>query len=198
VLGVTAALSGRLVTRHGSRAVLLTGLLTAACGFVPLLLLSGDSSAALVLLGTAIVGGGIGLVGPSATTVVMNDLGLEKAGDGAAVNQLARQVGGALGVAIVGSVFAAVYAAQITQGPGVPAAAKESIEEATQIADRLPGAARVDLLNDALASFDVAARWGLVVCMAALLLAAVGAAIGLSGTPGRSSGTASARAAGNG
>ena len=115
VLGATAVVSGRLVTRHGPRVVLLAGLLIAACGFVPLLLLSGDSSAALVLLGTAIVGGGIGLVGPSATTVVMNDLGLEKAGDGAAVNQLARQVGGALGVAIVGSVFAAVYAAQVTQ-----------------------------------------------------------------------------------
>ena len=184
VLGVTAALSGRLVTRHGPRVVLLTGLLTAACGFVPLLLLSGDSSAALVLVGTAIVGGGIGLVGPSATTVVMNDLGLEKAGDGAAVNQLARQVGGALGVAIVGSVFAAVYAAQITQGPGVPAA-KESIEEATRIADRLPGAARVDLLDDALASFDVAARWGLGgFPMAALLLLRVGVATGCQARPG--------------
>ena len=152
VLGVTAAVSGRLVTRHGPRVVLLAGLLTAACGFVPLLLLSGDSSPALVLLGTAIVGGGIGLVGPSATTVIMNDLGLEKAGDGAAVNQLARQVGGALGVAIVGSVFAAVYAAQVTQGGGVPAAAKESIEDATDVANRLHGAARVDLLDDAIAS----------------------------------------------
>jgi predicted MFS family arabinose efflux permease len=182
VLGLTAVMSGRLVTRHGPRVVLLTGLLTAAGGFVPLLLLSGDSSPALVLLGTAIVGGGIGLVGPSATTVVMNDLGLEKAGDGAAVNQLARQVGGALGVAIVGSVFAAIYAAQVTKGGGVPAAAEESIEGATHIASSLHGAARVELLDDALAAFDVAARWGLAVCMAALLLAAAGAAIGLSGT----------------
>ena len=180
VLGATAVVSGRLVTRHGPRVVLLAGLLIAACGFVPLLLLSGDSSPALVLLGTAIVGGGIGLVGPSATTVVMNDLGLEKAGDGAAVNQLARQVGGALGVAIVGSVFAAVYAAQVTQGGAVPAAAKESVEGATQVASTLHGAARVDLLDDAIAAFDVAARWGLAVCMAALLLAAAGAAIGLS------------------
>ena len=116
---------------------------------MPLLLLSGDSSPALVLVGTAIVGGGIGLVGPSATTVVMNDLGLEKAGDGAAVNQLARQVGGALGVAIVGSVFAAIYAGQVTQGGGVPAPAKESIEGATQVASSLHGAARVELLDDA-------------------------------------------------
>jgi hypothetical protein len=110
----------------------------------------------------------------------MNDLGLEKAGDGAAVNQLARQVGGALGVAIVGSVFAAIYAAQVAGEGGVPAAAKESIEDATDIAMRLHGAARVDLLHDAVASFDVAARWGLAVCMVAVLLSAGGAAIGLS------------------
>jgi predicted MFS family arabinose efflux permease len=180
-LGASAAVSGRLVTRHGPRVALLAGLLTAAAGFVPLLLLSGDGPPALVLLGTAIVGGGIGLAGPSATAVIMNDLGLEQAGDGAAVNQLARQVGAALGVAIIGSVFAAIYAAQVTQKGGVPAAAQESIEDASDIANRLHGAARVDLINDAIASFDVAARWGLAVCMAALLLAAAGAAIGLSG-----------------
>jgi hypothetical protein len=116
----------------------------------------------------------------------MNDLGTEKAGDGAAVNQLARQVGGALGVAIVGSVFAAIYEALITDGNDVPAAAKESIQDATDAASRLHGAARADLLHDAVASFDVAARWGLAVCMAAVLLSAAAAAIGLSGaTPAK-------------
>jgi MFS transporter, DHA2 family, multidrug resistance protein len=99
------------------------------------------------------------------------------------VNQLARQVGGALGVAIVGSVFAAIYEALITDGNDVPAAAKESIEDATDAAGRLHGAARADLLHDAVASFDVAARWGLAVCMAAVLLSAAGAAIGLSRRP---------------
>ena len=97
------------------------------------------------------------------------------------MNQLARQVGGALGVAIVGSVFAAIYAAQVTAEGGVPATAKESLEEATDVAVRLHGAAGADLLHDAVASFDVAARWGLAVCMVAVLLSAAGAAIGLSG-----------------
>ena len=76
--------------------------------------------------------------------------------------------------------FAAVYAAQIANDPDVPAAAEESIENATDVASRLPGAARADLLQDAVTSFDVAARWGLAVCVAALLLAAAGAAVGLS------------------
>jgi MFS family permease len=185
-LGALAAVSGRLVARYGPRVVLLAGLLTASAGFVPLLLLSSDSSPALVVLGTGIVGCGGGLTYPPATAVIMNDLGLEKAGDGAAVNQLGRQVGGALGVAIVGSVFAAIYAARVTDDSRVPAAAKESIEDATDVASRLHGAARVDLLNDAVTSFDVAARWGLAVCMAAVLLSAASAAIWLSGvTPAK-------------
>jgi MFS transporter, DHA2 family, multidrug resistance protein len=185
-LGGLAPVSGRLVARYGPRVVLMAGLLTAAAGYVPLLFLSADSSPVLVAGGTGIVGCGMGLMFPPATAVIMNDLGLEKAGDGAAVNQLARQVGGALGVAIVGSVFAAIYAAQVTADSGVPAVAKESIEDATDAASRLDGAARVDLLNDAVASFDVAARWGLAVCMAVLVLAAASAAVGLSiGRPAR-------------
>jgi EmrB/QacA subfamily drug resistance transporter len=184
-LGALAAVGGRLVARYGPRVVLLAGLLTATAGFVPLLLLSGDSSPALLVLGTGIVGCGLGLTVPPATAVIMNDLGLEKAGDGAAVNQLARQVGGALGVAIVGSVFAAIYAAQVADD-SVPAAAKESIEDTTDVASGLHGAARVDLLHDAVTSFDVAARWGLVVCMAVVLLSAASAAIGPTGvTPAK-------------
>jgi EmrB/QacA subfamily drug resistance transporter len=179
-LAVVSPLSGKLATRYGPRAVMLGGLLTVTAGFVPLLLLSAEGSPALVLLGTGIVGCGFAVGFPPATAVIMNDLGTEKAGDGAAVNQLARQVGGALGVAIVGSVFAAIYAAEVSADADVPAVAQESIEDAADAASGLQGAARIDLLNDAIASFDVAARWGLAVCMAVLLLAAASAAIGLS------------------
>jgi MFS transporter, DHA2 family, multidrug resistance protein len=182
-LGLLAAVSGRLVARFGSAAVLLAGLLTAAAGFIPLLFLSADSSPALVVVGTARVGSGIGAMAPPVTAVVMNDVGTDKAGDGAAVNQVARQVGGALGVAIVGSVFAVVYANEISEDSRAPAIARESIEDTTDVADRLGGAARAELLNDAVASFDVAARWGLAVCLVVLLLAVAAAALGLRTIP---------------
>jgi len=179
-LGALSSLSGRLAATYGARVVILAGLLTSAAGFVPLLLLSADSSPALVLAGAGIVGCGFGVTFPGATAVIMNDLGTARAGDGAAVNQLSRQVGGALGVAIVGSVFAAIYAAEITSHDGVPAAAEESIQDATDVAHSLHGAARVDLLGHAVTSFDVAARWGFAVCIAVVLLSAAWAAIGLS------------------
>ena len=178
-LAICAALSGRLVASFGTRSVMLAGLLIATAGFVPLLLLSADSTAALIVLGTGLVGCGFGVAFPPATAVILNDLGAQKAGDGAAVNQLARQVGGALGVAIVGTVFAAIYAAEVISAGRVPTVAKESIEDATDAASRLEGMARADLLNDAVASFDVAARWGLAVCMAVLLVAAACTALGL-------------------
>jgi EmrB/QacA subfamily drug resistance transporter len=169
-LGTFSALSGAQVARFGARAVLLAGLLGAAAGYVPLLFLSADSTPWLVTLGAGLVGCGMGLTFPPASGVIMNDLGLEKAGDGAAVNQLSRQVGGALGVAIVGSVFAAIYAARLPEGNPV---AKESIEDARDVADTLGGAAGTGLIEEAVASFDVAARWGLAVCMGVLLLAAL-------------------------
>jgi EmrB/QacA subfamily drug resistance transporter len=180
-LGTTGILSGRLVPRHGARRVLLAGLLTAAAGFVPLLFLSAAGSPVLVVVGSGIVGVGIGLLSPPATAVIMNDLGLERAGDGAAVNQLARQVGGSLGVAIVGSVFAAIYAGRMADDPRAPAAARESIEQASDAAGRLPGGLRADLLEHAVDAFDVAARWGLALCMAVLLAAAAMVAVALRG-----------------
>jgi predicted MFS family arabinose efflux permease len=180
-LGVFSGLSGRQVARFGSMAVLVTGLLTAAAGYVPLLFLSESSPPVLVTLGAGIVGCGMGLTFPPASTVVMNDLGVEKAGDGAAVNQLTRQIGGALGVAIVGSVFAAIYAARL---PDEHPVARESIEDAADVAAGLPAVAGADLLEEAVASFDAAARWGLAVCMGVLLLAAArAAALGRTSEP---------------
>jgi hypothetical protein len=76
-------------------------------------------------------------------------------------------------------VFAAIYAAEVISAGRVPTVAKESIQDATEAASKLEGMARTDLLNDAVASFDLAARWGLAVCLAALLAATAFTAVGL-------------------
>ena len=52
---------------------------------------------------------GMGLVMAPATESVMGSLPLAKAGVGSAVNDTTRQVGGALGVAIIGSVLSSIY-----------------------------------------------------------------------------------------
>jgi hypothetical protein len=72
----------------------------------------------------------MGAVMAPATESIMSVVPREKAGAGAAVNNSVRQVGGALGVAILGSVLAASYAAHL--GPAVhalPAAARETASQ---------------------------------------------------------------------
>ena len=59
---------------------------------------------------------GMGLTMAPATESVMGSLPREKAGVGSAVNDTTRQVGGALGVAVIGSIVASVYAASVGQG----------------------------------------------------------------------------------
>ena len=59
------------------------------------------------------LGGGLGLVQAPATEAIMGSLPPEKAGVGSAVNDTTRELGGTLGVAIVGSVFSSIYAGRI-------------------------------------------------------------------------------------
>jgi len=92
------------------------------------------------------LGGGLGLTSAPATASIMDVLPPAKAGVGSAVNDTTRQVGGTLGVAVIGSAFSSVYADSLTHSPaaaGVPAdllaAAKQSFGAALPIAARLPG-----------------------------------------------------------
>lgn len=131
-------------------------------------------------------GVGFSLTIVSATPLIMANVGAAKAGDGAAVNQLARQVGAALGVAIVGSLFAALYAADVRDRfAGLPAAARatadNSIEGATDVAGHLGGVAGADVVSQARAAFDTAASIGLGAGAGMLVFAAIAAAAG----PGR-------------
>lgn len=76
------------------------------------------------------------------TVSVMQALPREKAGSGSAVNNTFRQVGGALGIAVLGSVLSTVYRGSMEGHLGaVPAGAREaageSIEATLGIADKL-------------------------------------------------------------
>ena len=87
------------------------------------------------------LGGGRGLVNAPATEALMGSLPPDKAGVGSAVNDTARELGGTLGVAIVGSLFASIYASRLGEllaGSPVPAdalaTAKESVGAGAAVA----------------------------------------------------------------
>jgi len=81
-----------------------------------------------------------------ATESIMGSLPVEKAGIGSAMNDTTRQVGGALGVAVLGSVFSASYTARLVPAlHGLPdtvvRVAKQSVGAAIAVSQRLPGGA---------------------------------------------------------
>jgi EmrB/QacA subfamily drug resistance transporter len=185
---IAAPFNARVFARLGARVTLAGGLLGMAAGTALLLVLGSTTSLVVVMVSMALLGAFITLTVAPATAVIMDDVGDEKAGDGGAVNQLARQVGGALGVATVGSLFASVYTSRIDEKLAVlPADARsragESIEDAHQVIAGTGGQLRTELLARADDAFDVAARAGFGLAVVLLLLAAVFAAVALRPRP---------------
>ena len=96
-LALVATPAGRAVGRFGPRGPMLLGLLCSACGLA--LLAAGPSVWAFVLWGA-----GLGLITPAVVAASMGAVGPERAGLASAVNNTARQVGNAIGIAAAGSV----------------------------------------------------------------------------------------------
>ena len=110
---VTATLSARLVEWVGTKRVVTLGLLILSGAMLGLSFIAVDSSYLRVIVNYSLVALGVGLAMPPATESVMGSLPREKAGVGSAVNDTTRQVGGALGVAVIGSIVATVYSSQV-------------------------------------------------------------------------------------
>jgi predicted MFS family arabinose efflux permease len=142
--------SARLVRRYGTKAVAATGLVTVAVALFGYMLLG--VSTPIWVLGVIffIQGAGMGSVMPPATEAVMSVVPRERAGSGSALTNTARQVAGALGVAVLGSILAQVYRGQLSSHlTAVPAATRTaatgSITATQAVAARLGGAgARLD------------------------------------------------------
>jgi hypothetical protein len=88
-----------------------------------------------------LLGGGLGLTFSPATEAIMGSLSVDKAGVGSAVNDTTRELGGTLGVAIAGSIFASVYSGHLgsTALPGLPEGAmRRSMALAHTVIGQLP------------------------------------------------------------
>ena len=96
----------RLVERVGVRPVGPTGLALMAVGLVVLSTMDAGSSYWHLLAGGLVLGLGMALAAPPATTAIVDSLPDEQQGVASAVNDAAREVGGALGIAVLGSVLA--------------------------------------------------------------------------------------------
>jgi EmrB/QacA subfamily drug resistance transporter len=129
-----------VVNRFGARAVCATGLVLTAVAFAGYLLLGQDTPIWVLEVLFFMMGTGMAHVMPPATVMIMSSLPREKAGSGSAVNNTFRQVGGAIGVAVLGSLLSTTYRNGIDGHLGVlPASARRAAGESVQATLALAG-----------------------------------------------------------
>lgn len=155
--------SAGMVKRFGPKAVCATGLALVAVTMAGFAFIGADTPLWILVALTFVQGAGMANVVPPATESVMSSLPRERAGVGSAISNTVRQVGGALGVAILGSVLSAVYRNQIDGAVvGLPETARtlasESVSGAYGVAAQSgpAGAAVISAANDA---FVTAMHW---------------------------------------
>ena len=142
MLVAVAPRSAALAEKVGTGPVMSAGFLLVAAGFAVLALVGTDTSYLLLAVALVLLGAGMSLTAAPATGSIMSAVPSAKAGVGSAVNDTTREVGGALGIALLGSISSAVYRSSIDLGalplpPPVAEAAQESVGAATVIADDL-------------------------------------------------------------
>ncbi|MFF2524809.1 DHA2 family efflux MFS transporter permease subunit [Streptomyces liangshanensis] len=193
---VSATQSNGLAAKFGAKATVTAGLLLLALAFTWQAWVKADTALWLFEINLGLSGLGLGLVMGTSTTVTMAVVAPEKAGVGAAVNNTLRQVGAALGVAVLGSVLSVRYRDELGSATDVlPApvrdAASESLGGTLTVAQRIQesgaaGSAPVkealpQLLRTAQDSYMSAMHFSFAIAAGALAVAAVVAAVWLPG-----------------
>ena len=177
---VVAPLSAKLVERVGTKIIVATGLTVAATGLLVASRLTAGAGYPDVLVALVVLAAGLAMVMPPATESIMGSLPPAKAGVGSAVNDTTREVGAALGVAVLGSVMSSTYRPRIRDAisgapvPGdVATAVTDQIGAAMEAADRLGGEPGRLLADAAATGFVDGMGIAFVIGAAALLLGAV-------------------------
>jgi EmrB/QacA subfamily drug resistance transporter len=175
-----SGLAGKLIHAAGPRVLTVAMVVVVV---VPLVLLTGiteTTNAGLIAVALGLFGLGAGLGMPAMTDTVMAAVPERDAGVGSALNDVSRQLGGALGVAIIGSVVNDAYRANLADhatalDPGAVHAASEGVGVASRAAAGLPPAEAASLTAVAHEAYVDAITRGfalsVVVLVAALVVA---------------------------
>lgn len=170
----------RIADRFGVNRVVALGLALSASGMAVMTTLTVDLDQGRLTIGLVLFAAGMGLAGTPSTTAIVSSLPPEKQGVGSAVNDTSRELGSALGIAVLGSVLNSGYRAGLADGlVGLPAGVAEralaSIAFTRAGADELArlGPAGRDLVAAAEQAFVDATGAAFAVAAATLLAAAV-------------------------
>lgn len=139
-VAASSVVGTRLAVRLGTKAVVAGGLLLLAGGYAWISTVDAGTGYLAIALQMVCIGTGMGLTSAPATEAIMGVVPTAKAGVGSAVNDATRELGGTLGVAVVGSVALSLYRdhlAGLVVPPGARGAAQESLGAAAEVARRI-------------------------------------------------------------
>ncbi len=142
-VAISSILGTKLAVRVGTKLIVAFGLFSMAAFYLWVTTTTVSTSYGTIAAQMVVLGTGMGLTSAPATEAIMGVVPTAKAGVGSAVNDATRLLGGTLGVAVIGSVYASLYASRLTSalGFGVPATvartAHASVGAALTVAGKL-------------------------------------------------------------
>jgi MFS transporter, DHA2 family, multidrug resistance protein len=148
-----------IVRRVRPAFVMAGGLVLSAAGFGMLTQVDAASGLAILVIGSVVLSLGVAPVGTLATDIVVGSAPPERAGAASGITETSAEFGGALGIAILGSIGMSVYRSEVTEAfpDGIPSeaaeAARDTLGGAVSVADQLPSQLATELLDTAREAF---------------------------------------------
>jgi EmrB/QacA subfamily drug resistance transporter len=142
-VGIGSVLGTKLAVRFSTKLVVASGLLMMAGFYLWVSSASAFTGYGTIAVQMVIFGTGMGFTSAPATEAIMGVVPRNKAGVGSAVNDATRLLGGTLGVALIGSVYASLYSSRLTHAlpatlpPALAHASHESVGAALAVATGL-------------------------------------------------------------
>ncbi|GAQ57619.1 MFS transporter [Streptomyces acidiscabies] len=182
-----SALTPRLVHRFGMKATMSTGLFLLAAGLFVISLLDVGSGYLPFLGGLVVAGLGIGLSGAVGTSAITGSLGQGQQGVASAMNDTTREVGSAVGIALMGSIYGSHYRSSLSSStdalpPGAAESVRHSAAAGLHVADQL-GARGAALADSVRSAFMDGLSASLIAVCVVVLAAAIGALLRAPKTP---------------
>jgi hypothetical protein len=183
VTGAMSPVAIGVMKRIGTKIVVAGGLVCMSAGFVVAAGVGIDSAYwGPIIISMTLMAAGLALASSPATDAVMGAVLPGKAGAGSAVNDMTRELGGTLGVAVVGSVIASIYGPHVLRSltslgapPTAAAAAQKSVVAGLTIVAHLPPALQGLAVHAARQAFVDGLSAGSLVAAAGTALAAAAA-----------------------
>jgi len=187
-IGAVSQPAARLAARIGTKAVVTGGLAMMAIGFAMMATSTTHTGYSFLLVASIVIAAGMGLAMAPATDSIMGSLPLAQAGVGSAVNDTTRSLGGALGVAAMGSIASSLFTSHVQPAlTHIPAQyadqAKGSVGAAVTVGQHAPATIGTHLVDAARHAFISGSDKAMLLAIAAAVLGAVVAACFLPARP---------------